>query len=155
MLICDLEQHKCLAQLVFLILRFSDRCLEAGFFHLLTIFVSTRKPSLQGRDVAAPVMPQFLLSRPDVARSRLVGCAIVKEIDPSLGLITLITPVRPSALVAVNTLVRGSIELPPYLLIKDAPPTALYSSVDILSALGSGATGIKSRSNILRRRHEP
>lgn len=65
----------------------------------------------------ASSFPTFLTC-PQIARSKCVGLGLVKSIDIPSQTFVITTPLKPSQLELVNTIVLGQLEIPPYLFYK-------------------------------------
>lgn len=95
-------------------------------------------------------LPQFLLSRPLAVSSYCVGVALITSIDMTKRLFYLSTSVSSEDLRAVNTLVKGQIELPPTLLMQGAIPGSPYLTGDVIGA-ESGSANFANTSHVKRR----
>lgn len=97
-----------------------------------------------------PMLPSFLLEAPTYLNSRAVGIGIVSNIDMKNCRFYISTTLTPSEIAQVNTLVKGSIELPPAVLLAQAVPATPYLTADNLNAVGSGSAKLKVRTNLIR-----
>ena len=104
------------------------------------------RPELHG--TPTPPTEGRLLPRPAPV-CECVGLGLVRSVDARRGTLFLLTPVPPRVLGAVDTLLRGSIEVPIAMLqstvITDASPY-----LTTLALRGAGANAMRSRHNIVR-----
>jgi len=106
----------------------------------------------QSQATERSLYPSFLVKPPAVDSSYCVGVGMIKMIDVERRLFYIVTPVSPTDLKQVNTLVRGSLELPPSIIIKEATINTPYLTSDAISALGSSL--MKGRSDLQRKKFQ-
>jgi polynucleotide 5'-hydroxyl-kinase GRC3/NOL9 len=107
-----------------------------------------------GRNTMSRQLPQFLLSSPTARSSSCLGLGVIKSIDIEQQVLYIVTPVAAEQLKGVNTIIKASLDLPQLVLVKDVTINTPYLTADSISSLGTGATHMKSRGNILRHRYD-
>lgn len=97
-----------------------------------------------------PTMPTFLLEAPSPMNSRAVGVGLITNINMQDRCYYISTTVSASELAQVNTIVKGSIELPASVLLSHAITETPYLTADNVTAAGTGSGNLKVRNNIVR-----
>lgn len=97
-----------------------------------------------------PTMPTFLLEAPTPLNSRSVGVGLITNIDMQKRCFYITTTAPASDLAHVNTIIKGSLDLPPLTLISRAITETPYLTADNLSSAGTGSANLKVRNNIVR-----
>lgn len=93
-------------------------------------------------------LPTFTMEPPPYLSSYCVGLGIIVSIDMEKRCFYLATNVPLSQLLDVNTLLKGSLELPVAALMATATPSTPYLTAD--SANAEGSSKLKVRTNIVR-----
>lgn len=108
-------------------------------------------PSQEGdAEMVDPTLPMFLLEAPTPMNSRAVGIGLITNIDMQKRCFYISTSLPTSQLAQVNTVIKGSIEMPPSMLLSRAITETPYLTADNVSAAGTGSGNLKVRNNIVR-----
>lgn len=91
----------------------------------------------------------FVSTSAVAVRSGCVGLGIIKSIDTLSQSFIIVTPVPVPLLATINTLVLGQLELPSYLLYKEAP-NAPYLTDDAIGGHEMGARAMSGRNFVER-----
>lgn len=95
-------------------------------------------------------LPVYVMQQPPYMSSYCVGVGLITSIDMKKRTYYLSTSVPKALLLEVNTLVKGSIEVPPAMLLASAIPATPYLTADSVSAQGTGAGNLTVRNNLVR-----
>lgn len=132
----------------------SPEGLQAAFEHSSTTQAHQSSPPTARPAGIDPTLPEFLLERPSFVSSYCVGIGLITSIDMENCSFYLSTSVPRSLLLNVNTIVKGSIEIPLALLMATAIPATPYLTADSVSSQGTGSGTLSIRNNLARVRHQ-
>jgi hypothetical protein len=119
---------------------------------IVGLFCDTNEYERKGEDEHS-LYPIFV-SSPKLTRTiPCLGLGLVKSIDTISRTFVIMTPLAPALLSTVNTLVLGQLEIPPYLLYKEAL-NAPYLSSDSLAGNESGSRAMSSRNFVERHKEK-
>ncbi|DAZ97462.1 TPA: hypothetical protein N0F65_009945 [Lagenidium giganteum] len=128
---------------------------------LVGLCINPRRRSLQSRSQEADAANGSLAYRTGPPRTLLhpahapcVGMAIIRAVDMQRRLLYLLTPVSGALLQQVNLLVRSTIPLGSLVEDVSDPIQAPHVVADTLNTDGTGASVMKSRNNIKRKRDD-
>eukprot|EP01126_Amoeba_proteus_P040038 TRINITY_DN4248_c0_g1_i5.p1 TRINITY_DN4248_c0_g1~~TRINITY_DN4248_c0_g1_i5.p1 ORF type:complete len:276 (-),score=54.43 TRINITY_DN4248_c0_g1_i5:208-1035(-) len=124
-----------------------------GLIHDPTSYSLLREDNQHG-DSLTSQYPSFVLSPNIMSHGRCMGLGLVKSIDSVAKCFIIVTPVPPSELEFVNTLVMGQIEVPTPMLLKEMSPNTPYLSSDCLSSITAGARPHSSRLFVERLKYQ-
>lgn len=97
-----------------------------------------------------PSLPVYVMEQPPYMSSYCVGVGLIISIDMQKRTYYLSTSVPKALLLEVNTIVKGSIEVPPAMILASAIPATPYLTADSVSAQGTGSGNLTVRNNLVR-----